>query len=226
MEKTGDETSNVLYVSDASLNLVYKFSTTGTLLAQWGDQGGTTLNEPQGLALHNGNLFVADAGNSRIVEYDGNGNVVATLQPRDGEFYLFNYPTGLFFDNQGNLYVSDNSDKIYRFDTNLTLTGQYDGNGQLDFPANGCEDASGNIYVANFNTNQVMKLQQNGTQVSVWGQAGTGVGQFSDTWPRSKKPLRTPAARTARTSPHFSARSPKPRSFNDAGLGPIGPGFA
>jgi DNA-binding beta-propeller fold protein YncE len=174
-----DTASDALYVTDADLNLVYKFSPNGTLLAQWGNQGGTTLSEPQGLVVHNGKIYVADAGNSRVVEYDNNGNVVATLQPQDGDFYLFNFPTGLFFDDQGNLYVADNSDKIYRFNTSLALTGQYDGNGQLDFPANGCEDASGNIYMANYNSNQVLKLQQNGTQVSVWGQAGTGAGQFN-----------------------------------------------
>ena len=173
-----DPTQNVLYVTDTNLNLVYKFNTNGGLLAQWGDQGVITLDQPQAVAVHNGNVYVADASNSRIVEYDPNGNVITTLQPTDGQFYLFIYPTGLFFDNQGNLYVADNSDEIYQFDQNLTLTGQYNGGNTLNFPANACQDANGNIFVANYNSDQVLKLQSNGMLAAAWGQPGAGVGQF------------------------------------------------
>lgn len=170
-----DPTQNVLYVTDADMNLVYKYSVGGQLLAQWG----ATLDQPQGIAVHNGNVYVADSGNARIVEYDGNGNVVTTLQPTNGAYYLFIYPTGVFLDGQGNLYVADNSDTIYRFDTTMTLTGQFTGNGQLDFPANAAEDPNGNIFVANYNTDQVLKLQSSGALISSWGQQGSANGQFN-----------------------------------------------
>jgi DNA-binding beta-propeller fold protein YncE len=174
-----DTANHFLYVTDMALNQVFKMDMNGNRLGQWGNLGPNALDQPQGIAVHNGNVYVADSGNARIVEFDPNGNLIATLQPTEGEYYLFIYPTGVFFDNQGNLYVADNSDSIYRFDQTLTLTGQFNGNGSMNFPANASEDTNGNIYVANYDSDQVLKLASSGNLIATWGQTGSAAGQFS-----------------------------------------------
>lgn len=174
-----DGSQNYLYVSDSNLNSIYKMTPDGRIIAQWGNSGANALDQPAGLALKDGMLYVADAGNSRVVEYDSNGTLIQILQPQDGAYYLFVYPTGVSFDQNGNLYVSDNSDAVYRFDAGLSLTGSFNANGRMDFPIISAEDGAGNIYVANYNSDNILKFNPIGGGTSAWGGSGQAAGQFS-----------------------------------------------
>ena len=171
--------SNNVYVTDADLDEVLKYDANGNLLSHWGNVGQTTLDQPSGIAVKNGNVYVADSANSRVVEYDSNGTVLGIIQPVNGEYYTFVYPTGISFDAAGNLYVSDNSDAVYQFDNSSHLTAQWTANGSLNFPVVSLEDASGNVYVANYNSNNIVKFNPQLGTVSTWGQSGTQTGRFN-----------------------------------------------
>jgi len=171
-----------IYVTDLYLAKVVKYDANGTLLADWGSRSGVTLSEPTGIAVQNGNIFVADSSNARVVEFDANGNFVAQVNPTDTDGSpLFVYPTGVSFDKQGNLYVSDNSDEVYQFNNSLQLTGQWgtgSTQGIFDYPVVSAEDGFGNIYVANNNSDRITKLTPSTNAISTWGTFGTQQGQF------------------------------------------------
>ena len=176
--------NHYVYVTDLYLGEVFKFDENGSLLAQWGNTGADPLNEPMGIAVENGNIYVADAANARIVEYSPTGEILAKLTPTtaDGN-YLFDYPTGISFDTLGNLYVADNTNEVYEFNTSLQLVNQWGNNGAtrglFNYPVDAVEDSSGNVYVANNNMDNVIKFNINTSLASTWGQSGQQNGQFN-----------------------------------------------
>ncbi len=177
-----DENNNV-YVTDAYLGEVFKFDSNGRLLAQWGNTGANALSDPNGIAVENGNIYVADSSNDRIVEYDPNGNMLAQLCPETADgYYMFVFPTGISFDPSGNLYVTDNSDQVYQFNSSLQLTAQWGAsgtaNGAFNYPVDSVEDGSGNIYVVDNNSDNVVKFNPSLNSIATWGQSGSQNGQF------------------------------------------------
>ncbi len=65
---------------------------------------------PLGIAVdRNGDIFLSDPDNHRVLRLDQAGNLVSTLGSgiRDSGEYGLNTPAGLFLDDQGNLYVVD-----------------------------------------------------------------------------------------------------------------------
>ncbi len=175
--------NNNVYVTDAGLGEIFKFDSNGNLLAQWGNTGANALDEPNGVVVENGNIYVADSGNDRIVEFDPNGDMLAQLCPVTSDGYdLFIYPTGISFDPSGNLYVADNSDQVYQFNSSLQMTAQWGTsgttNGVFNYPVVSVEDGSGNVYVVNNNSDNVVKFNPATNSVATWGQSGGQNGQF------------------------------------------------
>jgi sugar lactone lactonase YvrE len=152
--------------SIATDNVVYIPSTTTF--------GGTALNGPTGLAIDSaGNLFIADTGNNRIVEYTALGvaSVVST-----GSLTL-SAPTGITVYPSGALVVTDTangvsllngaSSQVLSFGSTYTTTG-----------AKGVAlDLAGNIYLSNTTGDQVLELNLTSPQTLTF--ASTTEGQSS-----------------------------------------------
>jgi uncharacterized protein (TIGR03663 family) len=117
-----------LYVSDTWNARVQKFDPNGAFLKSWGsgaDLGGgrfATMNAddtanqanplgffgPRGIAVdQEGNVYIADTGNKRIVVTDGEGNYLYQWGRAGNEAGAFNEPIGVSVDPQGNVYVAD-----------------------------------------------------------------------------------------------------------------------
>ena len=119
-----------LYVADTWNARIVKYSPDGTWLASWGEgdrelaegrkatitdgtQAGNAaapmgLYGPRGLAIDGqGDLYIADTGNKRIVVTDSEGNFRYQFGYLGAELGAFNEPTGVAVDGQGNLYVAD-----------------------------------------------------------------------------------------------------------------------
>ena len=202
-----------LYIADSGNNRVRKVATDGiiTTIAGNGTPGSAgdggqalnaQLNNPYGLARDPaGNLYIADAFNSKVRRVDPSG-VITTyagtgLAGSSGDggpatAATLKLPYALAADGAGNLYISDvASHVIRRIDrttgviTTFAGTGaaNFSGDGgpastaQLNGPAGMVFDAAGNLYFGDLNNNRVRKIDTSGVISTV---AGTGSNTYTD----------------------------------------------
>ncbi|MFZ1947013.1 MAG: fibronectin type III domain-containing protein, partial [bacterium] len=92
----------------------------------------------------------------------------------------FHYPYGIALDQLGNIYVTETSGRVQKFDPN----GQYllewgtSGPGILNLATSAAVDDSGYIYVTDTGGDKVKKFKSDGEFVKEWGGHGDGDGQF------------------------------------------------
>ncbi|MDR3734099.1 MAG: chitobiase/beta-hexosaminidase C-terminal domain-containing protein [Acidobacteriaceae bacterium] len=138
-----------LYNAAYSQNIVYVPRTTTF--------GGVALNGPTGLGLDSsGNLFIADTGNSRIVEYSVAG--VASVVSTTGVTLVA--PTGVKVLPSGVLVVTDTSKGLILV-ANGTGSVLTTGSITLTKPQGLNLDLAGNIYIADSTGAQVVELNIN-----------------------------------------------------------------
>jgi sugar lactone lactonase YvrE len=180
------DTGGNIYVSDQINNRIQKFPPSSTSLTNAitvagrnvpdsADSGANKLN-PSGIFVDNsGNLYVADLGNDRILEFPPgstsatSGVIIAGGNGPDSATNQLNNPSGIFVDNSGNIYVADlGNNRILEFPPGSTSAtngiivagGNYFGSAanQLTEPTGVFVDASGNIYVSDQGNNRIQKF--------------------------------------------------------------------
>jgi uncharacterized protein (TIGR03663 family) len=194
-----------LYVADTWNARIVKYDAEGNWLASWGS-GNQELPEgrqatitdgtaagnaaaplgffgPRGMAIDaQGNVYIADTGNKRIVVTDGEGNFLYQFGYAGNEPGAFNEPTGVAIDAQGNLYVADTwNGRVQIFAPQ--------GDGQVspvpianwrvrgwqpdtyDDPSIGVAP-SGQVYVSIPSRNEVLAANLRGETLLRWGGAG------------------------------------------------------
>jgi tripartite motif-containing protein 71 len=147
------------------------------------------IKHPAGVAVDaQGNVYVSDPMNDRIVKFDRTGKVVTTWGSRgtgDGQF-MFVRPdrpeqfTGpLALDNQGHVYVSDTrNNRVQKFDA----TGKY--LAKWDDPADAITmdsisiDSQGNLYIDTEATG-IQKLDPNLKSLGTWDRATASDGSMN-----------------------------------------------
>lgn len=89
-------------------------------LIQGADLGVGPLNRPQDLHVSpNGNIYIADTGNHRIITLDSDWNVIRVIQTfeRFGSADRFSSPAGVYVTEDESLYVADTGNaRIVQFD--------------------------------------------------------------------------------------------------------------
>jgi len=131
-----------------------------------------------------GNLYIADAGNSRIRKVDVVSGIISTIAG-NGQFgfngdHLFgqdaqlNMPYDLLIDNQNNLYIADsNNHRIRKLNLNSGVITTVAGNGTAGFSGDGglATDASlnwpdgialdqmGNLYISDALNHRIRKVE-------------------------------------------------------------------
>ena len=168
--------------------------------ASLGDNGPATsarLNAPTGVTVDpNGNLYIADSGNSRIREVSnavistvaGNGTPGFSGDNGPAAGAQLANPYGLAIDLAGNLYIADSSNNLVRKVSNGTIA-TVAGNGtpgfsgdngpairaQLASPAGVAVDSGGNLYIADTLNNLVRKVS-GGVITTMAGNGTPGFG--------------------------------------------------
>lgn len=188
-----DDAGNV-YEAEFGSQVVRKISTTGiittvagqgTVLGYAGDGGPATnamINSPTDVKIDkDGNLYIADVGNSVIRKVDAAGNI-STFAGGAGIGYTgdggpaasasLKYAYGVFVDANGNVYISDTGNSVVRMVDNTGTITTIAGNGTLGYsgdnglptdaalmsPAGLLVDAGGNIYIVDGGANVIRKI--------------------------------------------------------------------
>ena len=194
-----------LYVVEQLNNRVQKFATDGTPLTWWGEAGAGhgALRTPFGAAVAGGRVYVADFGNDRVQVFTPEGtplDIVGARGTGEGQFLR---PAGVAVDHEGTLYVSDHfNDRVQKFGAD----GHFEGllgslglstpmptplgtpvpaplpavlpEGQLRRPEGIALDREGNVWVADYGRDRVVKLSADGHFLFAWGGRGSGLGEF------------------------------------------------
>jgi sugar lactone lactonase YvrE len=196
--------SGDLFIADQGANLVSEINSSGILTVLAGD--GTFGFNGDGIATAQnlsgptkaivdsmGNVYIADAGSNRIRKVDTSGNMTTIAGSGvlgfDGDgpatSHALSSPTGIAFDNSGNLLIADyGNDRIRRVDAGgnmTTIVGVgspgFSGDGglaiyaNLNSPRDVAVDSTGNIFIADSTNNRVRKVDTSGNITTV---AGTG----------------------------------------------------
>lgn len=192
------DASGNLYVADTDNNRIRVVSPAGVVstLAGSGVPGntdgtgtGASFNYPTGIAIDGaGNLYVADAGSSRIRKIVIATATVSTFAGSTSGFAdatgvaaQFNTPLGVTCDATNNVYVADfNNQRIRRITpagvvTTLAgnaLQGSVDAvgtNASFNNPEGISIDAQGNLYVADFFNRKIRRVTPTGAVTSLAG---------------------------------------------------------
>jgi DNA-binding beta-propeller fold protein YncE len=180
---------DTLVVADTGNHKIEKFdAATGALL--WAVGGyGTALgkfSDPRDVGVGtDGSIYVADTGNTRIVKLDANGTPILFWKGPASE--TVGSPIGISVHQVGGVdkvYVADGS-KLSVRTWNAALTTQLESahsNESCVFSnvRDADADSDGNIYVANYLKNDILKLQPDGTCITKWGSKGTQNGLFKN----------------------------------------------
>ena len=157
------------------------------------------LNQPPSIAVDpSGNIFVADEWNDRIRKVSalittaaGTGSPTFGGDGAAATAASVAFPTFVFFDKSGNLYIADQGNNRVRvINASTGFIGTVAGNGStgpvvdggqatattMTSPCCAIVDSSGNIYISQPNNNVVRKVNSSGV-ISTY--AGTGIAGYS-----------------------------------------------
>jgi DNA-binding beta-propeller fold protein YncE len=172
-----------LLVSDSSLNRVFVLSPDGKLLR--------TINRPGGFRRPTGIAY--DAPRRLLYIVDTTAHQVCVFTPK-GEFLnrfgaggtgpgLFNYPTYVAVDKDGNIYVTDSLNfRVQVFDPQEKFVREIgnlgDATGFMAVPKGVAIDSQGHIYVADSSLATVQIFDREGRFLLAVGERGDGPGAF------------------------------------------------
>jgi len=189
---TIDDHDNV-WLTDVSLQQVYKFSHSGELLLTLGERGvpGNDrhhFNRPTAVAVApDGSFYVADGyRNSRIVKFSPEGKFLLQWGTRGTKPGQFHVPHGIALDAAGHVLVADRENsRVQVFDGQGAFLAQWSGP-LLGRPYAVALDHAGQVYSADGGDQPAappdrsawVLLQADGTPIARFGQWGRADGEF------------------------------------------------
>jgi len=181
-----------LYVSDSGNSRVQQFTSEGQFVAKFGipDYQSTSddtlvFYNPVGLAIDkDGNIYVADNADSRIVKFN-HGQLSANWGGPAKNEGKFDGPAGIAINTEGHVYVIDQgNDRIQKFTSDGQFVSKWgnegDGDGQFQTPTGISTDQAGHVYVADTSNHRIQEFTASGEFVRELGTEGSGPGELSN----------------------------------------------
>ena len=174
--------SGNVFVADTGNSQVAAYGPGGGQIWRVGTRGsGSTAKYlyPRDVAFLDGTVYVGDTGNGRVVPLDASTGAPAGAA-WTGFTGLMGISSGV--DASGSdviLVTEDQKNRVQVRSPSGTLirlvgSGPGSGNGQLKQPRDAATDAAGNIYVADFQNNRIVKFGPAGGFIANWTNAGGG----------------------------------------------------
>lgn len=170
-----DGNGNV-YIAEDDHGLVLKETPTGNGYTQSTAVSGSLV--PCGIVVdENGNLYITDTFHGQLLKEALSGGTYTESVIG----YGMNGPFGIALDGNGNIYVADHGN-VNGNGNNRVLKETYSGgiytqsvlfSNILNLPGEMASDAAGNLYVANFGTNQILKETMSGTDFGALNVGGS-----------------------------------------------------
>ncbi|MEA2439773.1 MAG: tripartite motif-containing protein 71 [Thermoleophilaceae bacterium] len=195
------DNGGTVWVADRDNNRLERFTTNGRFLPfppfrhQHRSHAPGRLNVPYDIAPDPlGNLYVADTHNDRIQEFSPTGRLIRKWGRRGSAAGQFWDPRGVAVDPFGNVWVADHENKrVQKFTSTGRFLGKFGANGgdgtlgggwgEFNSPRGLSSDAEGNIYVADDANHRIVKMDNDGHTLAMWGRPdlrpGTGDGEFT-----------------------------------------------
>ena len=152
-----------------------------------GKLGSSALHRPTGIVVDfQGNIFISDTGNDRVVKCDEKGRFVDEIGGFGSGVGEFNRPTYLASDNGLNLYVVDAQNKrIQRLDRNLNFISAIEIQGDGDFAGLGLPEGialtpSGEIVISDIEADLLIQLSGFSEYKTTYGGFGEMEGGLRD----------------------------------------------
>jgi streptogramin lyase len=155
------------YISEFGPNeRITKLDAKGQFVTHWGEAGSDPgqFNRTRALALHNGQLYVADACNHRIQVFTRRGALVRTFGTDGDKPGELKYPYDLAFNAAGELYVAERGNhRIQKFTTEGKSLGVWGSRGrqpgQFADPWALVVDRHGRVHVIDTENHRVQRLR-------------------------------------------------------------------
>lgn len=175
---------DLVAVADSALNAVFVLTPKGKLVKTVTKPGG--FKRPTGLAYDAGNglLYVTDTLANEICAFAlATGKLVRRFGSHGTGKGQFNFPTHIFLDGTGKIYVTDSLNfRVQAFDSQgkyLFHVGKLgDASGHLGVPKGVAVDTEGHIYIVDSYFGTVQVFDQKGRFLLTIGRPGTKSGAF------------------------------------------------
>ncbi|MEN3185918.1 MAG: NHL repeat-containing protein [Atribacterota bacterium] len=179
--------SGKLFVVEQKGNQVKIFDTvTGNVVVSLKPEK-SSFREPRGIWVDGeGNIYVADTGNSRIVIFDSSGKEIDSLGKEgmgDGEFY---YPRGITVDREGHIWIVDTAHNCVQV---LDKSGRF----LFRFGREGSEDVNFRhpryifvqndfVFISDYRNHRITIYDRQGNLVTTIG-GKEGIGELDFSYP-------------------------------------------
>ena len=184
----GDSEGN-LWTTDTGTHVVIKFSPEGKVLMVLGKKGTASvgwfdrdynqlfLNKPSDVAFDDeGNVYVADGGNFRVVKYSKTGDVLLTFGEQGSDAGQFNFPHSLVVDSTGRLLVADRENRrIQLFDVDGVYQVEW---ADVGYPYTLALGSESTIWMTDARADQLVKLSPDGQRLGTFGGPGKSLGRY------------------------------------------------
>jgi len=155
------------------------------------------ITKPQSLYIRGNDVYVADSGNNRILQIryrDGKATLTRVISEIQGTTpTTFDYPTDVFVDEQGNIYVADqNNNRVVMVDKQLNFIQEFVKPTDSTFnqssaflPSKIAVDVAGRLYVLAVNVNKgFMKYENDTTFTGYIGANAVKINMADYIWKR------------------------------------------